>query len=187
MPTPTNASIISEGLWRFSGMYGSAWRDGIKLGDVIEVSGAVEVNRIEVPLVGQTRMGYKPGRESREGTLRVQKMDTRWEMEMFQYTALSLQDRRRNRDAGFPSLRPFSLQLEYDDPDSLGIEKWAMYSVLMWRMPIGFSITDDLVDREFPITWEAEEPIYAFETVPSATGVPSPAWYEGYGPPPPTQ
>jgi Phage tail tube protein len=187
MPTPSTASNLSEGLFRFSGLYGSAWRNGIKLGDVIEVSGAVEINRIEVPLVGQTRQGYKPGRETREGTMRIQKMDTKWEMEVYQYLALSLQKRRQNRDQGRPTLRPFQLQVEYDDPDSLGIEKWVLHGVLMWRMPIGFSITDDLVDREFPITWEAEEPLYAFQAQPNASGAPSPAWFPGYGPPPPTQ
>lgn len=187
MPAPNPASNVSEGLFRMSGLYGSAWRDGLKLADVIEVSGAVEVNRIEVPLVGQTRQGYKPGRETREGTMRVQKMDTKWEMEVYQYLALSLQQRRRNRDAGFPNLRPFQLQLEYDDPDSLGIEKWILHGVLLWRMPLGFSITDDLVDREYPITWEYEEPLYAFSTEQSASGMPAPSWYSGYGPPPPTE
>jgi Phage tail tube protein len=186
MPTPIPATSTNEGLFRFSGMYGSAWRDGVQLGDVVEASGAVEINRVEVPLVGRTNQGYKAGRETREGTMRIQKMDTAWEMEVYQYLSLGLQQRRRNRDAGFPSLRHFDLQLEYDDPDALGIEKWVLHACLLWRMPIGFSITDDLVDREFPITWESEEPIYAFSVTRGATGMPAPSWYEGYGPPPPT-
>jgi len=182
MPTPLSASSVSEGLWRFSGMYGSAWRDGKKLADVIEVSGAVEINRIEVPLVGETRQGYKPGRETREGTLRVQKMDTKWELEVYQFLNQGLQERRANRDAGKPSLRPFQLQIEYDDPDALGMEKWVLHGCLIWRMPVGYSIGDDLVEREFPITWEAEEPLYAFTAEPSGSGLPGATYYQGLSP-----
>jgi hypothetical protein len=32
----------------------------------------------------------------------------------------------------------------------------------IWRMPLGFSITDDIIDREFPLTWENERPLDAF-------------------------
>lgn len=186
MPTPLPVSSLSEGLFRFGGMYGSAWRDGVKLADVMEVTGAVEINRIEVPLVGQTKQGYKPGRETREGTMRIQKIDTKWEMEIYQFLAANLRQRRQNRDAGKSTLRPFQLQLEYDDPDALGIEKWVLHGVLIWRLPLGFSVTDDLVDREFPITWESEEPLYAFRAVEGSNGMPAPSWYEGYGPPPVT-
>lgn len=189
MATPIEASSVSEGLFRLSGMYGSAWRDGKKLADVTEVTGAVEINRVEVPLVGQTKQGYKPGRETREGTMRIQKIDSKWEMEVYSFLSANLRQRRRNRDQGIPNLRPFQLQLEYDDPDALGIEKWVLHGCLIWRLPLGFSITDDLVDREFPITWEREEPLYAFEAVDSGTGMPSARYEFGgvqYGPPPVT-
>lgn len=187
MPVPQQAvSSVSDGLFRYGGMFGSAWRDGVQLAEVVEVTGAVEVGRIEVPLVGQTRNGYKPGRESREGTLNIQKIDTKWEMEIYSFLSVNLRDRRRNRDAGRPTLRPFSVDIEYDDPDALGIEKWRLDGVLIWRLPLGFSITDDIVNREFPITWERETPIYAFSAVDTATGVPAASWYPGFGPPPPT-
>lgn len=183
MPAPAAASNVSEGLYRFGGMYGSAWRDGIQLADVVEVTGAVEVNRVEVPLVGATKQGYKPGRETREGSLRVLKMDTKWEMEIYKFLSANLKDRRRNRDKGIATLRPFQLLLEYDDPDALGIEKWQLDGVLIWRLPLGFSITDDTVDREFPITWESETPLYAFQAKNSGSGVPTAQYFPGYGPP----
>jgi hypothetical protein len=184
MPLPPPVSgQVNEGLWRFSGMYGQAWRDGRLLADVTEVSGAVEINRIEVPLVGRTKTGYKTGRETREGTLRVQKMDAKWEMEIYQYLTQSLQERRDRRDRGEPSLRPFQLVLEYDDPDALGREKWQLDGVLLWRMPVGFNIGDDLVDREFPITWESEQPLIAFTNVVSSSGVAAASYYPGYEPP----
>jgi len=174
---------VSEALQRYGGMYGSAWRDGVMLAEVVEVTGAVEVNRIEVPLTGQTKQGYKPGRETREGTLRIQKIDTSWELDIKKFIGKSLAARREDRNRGVPSVRAFSIQIEFDDPDALGIEKWQLDGCLIWRLPLGFSITDDIVDREFPLTWEDETPLYAFRKVPGAGGMPQ-AQYEGtLGPP----
>lgn len=184
MPTPAPAGNVSEGLYRFSGMYGSAWRDGVQLAEVIEVTGAVEVAQIDVPLVGQTKLGHKPGRETRSGTLRIQKIDSKWEVEIWQLLSQNLRTRRQNRDAGIPNIRPFQLQIEYDDPDALGIEKWVLDGCLIWRLPLGFSIADDVVEREFPITWEKETPLYAFKVNNSGNGTPAASWFTGYGPPP---
>jgi hypothetical protein len=180
MPTPPVATSSSQdGLLVFSGAYGSAWRDGRMLADVIEASGAVDIARIDVPLVGQTRIGHKPGRETREGTMRVQKRDAAWEMEVYQFLSQSLDARRAARDAGQPQMRPFSLILEYDDPYSLGRERWQLDGVLIWRMPIGFAIGDDAVEREFPITWETERPLEVFERVVGPGGVSVPNYIVG--------
>lgn len=185
------ADLSNQGLYRFSGMYGAAYRMGPGqtpelLTEVVEVSGAIEINRIDVPLVGRTSSGYKPGRESREGSIRLQKIDTSWEMEVYQYLSAGLEQRRRNRDAGLPNLRPFTIQFEYDDPDAIGIEKWQLNGCLIWRLPLGFSIADDVVEREYPLTWESETPIYSFKakrtTTPQGTVI-APEWYAGYQPP----
>lgn len=169
-------SSVNDGLYRVGGMYGSAYRGGVLLSDAIEVTVAVEVNRIEVPLVGTTKQGYKPGRESREGSIRIQKIDTTWELEVFQFLTQGLEERRRNRDAGQPSLRPFSLQIGFNDPDALGKETWQLEGCLIWRMPLGFSITDDIVDREYPLTWENERPLETYVRtggLDPATGLPA--------------
>jgi len=170
MPTSVN-----EGLWRFGGMYGAAYRNGKLLSEAVEVSGTVQINRLEVPLVGQTKTGYKPGRESREGTIRIQKIDAAWELEIYKYLSVNLEERRQKRDEGKPNLRPFQLQLEYDDPDALGAEVWQLDGCLMWAMPLGFNITDDIVEREFPLTWERETPLSAFERTGqvNSEGIPS--------------
>jgi hypothetical protein len=156
------AVSVNEGLWRFGGMYGAAYRDGKLLSEAVEVSGTVAINRLDVPLVGQTKTGYKTGRETREGTIHIQKIDTTWELEIFNFLSQSLQQRRENRDKGLPNLRPFQLQLEYDDPDALGYEAWQLEGCLMWAMPVGFAVTTDIVEREFPLTWERETPLSAF-------------------------
>ena len=173
MPAAESPELTNPGLLRFSGMYGSAWRNGSICADVHEVTGATEINRIDVPLVGYTRNGYKPGREAREGTLRIQKMDSKWELEVYRYLA--------SRSSG-GHMKPFQLVLQYDDPDALGKEQWQLNGVLLWRLPFGFSITDDLVDREIPFTWEAEQPLYAFEAQPASSGMPKPVWNQGNAP-----
>jgi hypothetical protein len=136
-----------------------------------------------VQIVGSPNTGYKPGRITREGTITIQKFDARWEMEVWDFLAGGVEARRLARDAGQPTIVPFSLLLEFDDPDALGIEKWQLDGCLLWRLPLGIAITDDLVNREFPLTWEKETPIYTFQRGTGPAGVPVPNWYSGYAPP----
>lgn len=154
---------VSDALRRFGGMYGGAYRDGFLLQEAIEVSGNTAVSRIEVPLVGQTKMGYKPGRETREGTLRIQVIDSTWAMEVFQFLGQSLAQRRAARGTPQATLRTFDLRLRVDDPEAYDYEEWQVENVQVWQMPIGFAITDDIIQREIPITWEAETPLHVFE------------------------
>lgn len=153
-----NADAIN----RFGGMYGRALRGGYLLAEVSDVSAMIDVNRIEVPLVGQTKMGYKPGREVRDGTITIQKIDTRWELELKQF----LTDRQRYLEgiegAVAPKLRQFDLKLEYADPGALGRESWQLHGCQVWQLPLGFSITDDFVTRSLPFSWESEEVVSAF-------------------------
>lgn len=158
------ANSAAEALKVFGGMYGSAWKDGTQLLEAVEVAAAAEVGRIEIPIVGSTKTGYKPGRESREGTLRVQKKDTKWEHFVHDFLSQSLEERRANR--GNVSLRSFTLKIEYDDPDAMGKEVWQLEGCQIWRLTLGFAITDDYVEREYPLTWESETPLETFEIDP---------------------
>ena len=117
----------------------------------------------------------------REGVVSafVNKVDARWELEVYQFLSQGLEDRRAARNAGNPILRPFNLVLEFDDPDALGEEKWQLENCLIWRMPLGFSITDDIVDREFPLTWERERPLKAFVAQKGDDGGLIPNWQYG--------
>lgn len=181
---PTASSTVSEALQRMSGMYGSAWRDGQMLSEVVQVTATAEIAQIEVPLAGTTNTGHKTGRTARTGTIQYQKCDTSWEMEVYSFLSTSLDQRRRNRDAGHPGMQSFQLLLELDDPDALGIEKWQLDGCQIYRLNLGFNIGDDLTQHEIPLTWESEKPIYAFNRGVSAGGLPTPFWYPGYGPPP---
>lgn len=153
----------NEGLFRVSGMWGEA-RDeaGNLLAEVTEVTATAEINRIEVPLVGTNRQGYKPGRVTREGTFRVQKIDTKWELKVYDFISTSLEQRRANRGTNEPYLKPFSLIVGYDDPEALGEEKWQLDGCLLWRLPLGFNIGDDIRDLEFPFSYESEVPLKAY-------------------------
>lgn len=158
MPSPSDA------LRNFAGMYGSAWRDNVQLMNVTEVSGNVAINQIEVPLVGQTKTGYKAGRETRTGTMTIRMIDMRWEMEIYQFLSQSLAARRSARGGVGPNLnnpRLFDLKLEIDDPEA-GYSAWQLENCQIWQLPVGFSIGDDLISREFPFTWESETPLSGF-------------------------
>lgn len=160
-PTPN----VAESLLRYGGMYGSAWRDGVMLAEVIQVTADVQINRISVPIVGATREGHKPGRETREGTIDIQKIDAKWEHEIWTFMSSGLEERRRLRDDPNTTRpqRTFDLHLKHDDPDALGMEEWVLYDCQIWALPLGISITDDTIDRQYPLTWEREEPLHAFK------------------------
>lgn len=175
-------SAPNEGAWRFSGMYGMAYRSGRLLMEVTEVAGQVSINRIDVPLAGTDRTGHKRGRTTREGTLTVQKIDGSWEYEIWQSVRTGVEERRAARDAGQPISIAFDLEIWYDDPDALGKEGWRLNACQIWDLPVGFNIGDDLVNRQFTITWETEEPLVIFDAVTDAsTGTPQAQYVPGYG------
>lgn len=155
---------FKDALKRYGGMYGEAWDgNGNCLYEAVEVGAAKDIGRIEVPLVGTTRVGFKRGRESNEGSLRVQKIDAKWELFVWKFTSQSLRQRREARgtpDAGIPT---FTLKLVHDDPDAGGREVWQLDGCQIWRLTLGISITDDIVEREYPLTWEEEYPLEAYE------------------------
>lgn len=169
--------VNNEGLFRISGMWGEA-RDsaGNLLAEVTECSATAEVQRIEVPIVGTNIQSYKPGRITREGTFRVQKIDTKWELQVYQFVSASLAERRANRGTSNSLLAPFSLLVGYDDPEALAKEQWQLDGCLLWRLPLGFSIGDDIRDLEFPFTYEKEIPLSTFERtggINATTGLPA--------------
>ena len=141
---------------RFDGMYGEVYRDGLWMADVIEVSGTTSIDRRDLPIAGTVNTQYKRGRVTREGTMRIQQLDDRWHKEFFDFTSKSLAERRAARDAGNPLTTPFDLHLVVDDPEAFGRSSVMLYGVVMWGMPLGFSI-NDLLEREIPITWVREE------------------------------
>lgn len=156
--------MANAGEYRFAGRWGSAWdASGNLIAEMVEVASPTELGRINVPLVGTGRTGHKQGEETREGTLRVQKIDSTWELRVYRLLSQTLPERRAARDGRAPRFNPeFTIVLKWDDPEALGIERWQLDGCRIWRLPLGFNIADELVEREYPLTWEAERPLTAF-------------------------
>lgn len=174
MPSPL---INNEGLFRMTGMWGDA-RDpsGALLAEVTECSATAEIQRMDVPIVGTNSQGHKPGRVTREGTFRVQKIDTKWELQVYAMISTSLEERRAMRGTANSVLRPFTLLVGYDDPEALSDERWQLDGCLLWRLPLGFSIGDEIRELEFPYTYEREIPLKTFVRTGAtnpATGLPA--------------
>jgi Phage tail tube protein len=152
----------NESRFRISGMFGSAYRDGKLLADVVEVIAPVQLGRITVPAVGSADESYKQGRITREGTMRVDKYDSSWEMELYNVLSQSDDARRAARDSGNPLNPEFSLVLKLDDPEALGVERWQLDGVRCWNFQVGFSGGDEITEREYQITWTTERPLTTF-------------------------
>ena len=150
---------------RMSGAYGSAWIDGVLQTDVLEVVAGIEIGRTDVILVGQRRVGFKATRITPDGTLRVQKIDGRWENFVYKTTAISDEARIAARDAGNYDLADptFDLKLVLNDPQGYGREAWQLGKCRIWSYSMGPGQTDDTIEREYPLTWETEKPIDLFE------------------------
>jgi Phage tail tube protein len=158
----SNAHFV-QSIERFGGMYGSAYKDGIELLDAIEVSGATDIQRIDMPMVGRTDTGRKPGREASEGTMRVQKFDATWELFVHEFLSTGLDARRAAQGTPAATLRTFDLKIQYHDPETRGKEVWQLEGCQIWRMQLGFSITDEVVEREYPLTWQQARPLETFK------------------------
>ncbi len=153
----------SEGLYRFSGMYGYVLMDGAVRAEITNVTATITIAKVEIPLVGSTRMGIKPGRETRDGTFTVQKVDSHWEKFVYGYLSQSLAQRRAARGSQAGMMRAFAMQVFLDDPDALGYEVWQLNGCLIWDLALGFDITTDVIDKSFTFGWESEKPLESFE------------------------
>lgn len=160
---------FAQALRRFGGMWFSAWRDGRMLTDTVQVTATTQRARIEVPLVGQQRVGYKPGRTSSEGSIAFQKIDTSWELEVYNALTVDVEELRAQRDVGnFATLGGFDLILKHDDPHAYGKETWKLQGCQIWQYDLGGSNADDFVQREIPLTFEKAVPLQTFEVVDGA-------------------
>jgi hypothetical protein len=144
-------------------MYGYVKMDGFTRAEITNVTATITIAKVEIPLVGSTRMGIKPGRETRDGTFTVQKVDSHWEKFVYGYLSQSLAERRANRGSQAGMMRSFAMQVFLDDPDALGYEVWQLNGCLIWDLALGFDITTDVIDKSFTFGWESEKPLESFE------------------------
>lgn len=165
--------MANEAKNRFSGAWGSAWdAAGNIIAEAVEVQAPAEIGRTDVTMVGTLDIGHKQGRTTREGTMTVQKIDARWELQVYALLSQSLTARRNARDGKAVAFDPsFTIMLKWDDPEALGAEKWQLSGVRIWRLPLGYNSQDEgVVLNEYPITWENERPLQAFQAVRDSSG-----------------
>lgn len=161
------SETFANALRRVGGMWGSAWMDGDLLTDVVQVGATTARGRIEVPLVGQQTVGHKPGRISNEGSISFQKIDTGWELRVYEAITMDIDALRAARDAGnFGELDgTFDLLLKHDDPHSFGKEVWKLTGCQIWQMDIGINTQEEFLSRELPLTYTKAEPQKTFRVV----------------------
>lgn len=164
MATTQLESFVSAAR-RMGGAYGLAFIGGVAQTDILEVAANVEMGRADVLLVGQRRTGQKMTRISIDGTLSTQKIDDRWELFVYNMTSISDVARIAARDAGNLDLADptFDLKLSIDDPQAYGRSSWQLNRCRIWSYSMGSSQSDDTIEKQYPLTWESEAPIEAFE------------------------
>lgn len=148
-------------------MWGAAYRDGRLLTDVVQVTATTQRGRAEIPLVGQQRLGYKPTRNSSEGSIQFQKVDSGWELDVYNAMTLDVQALRAARDSGqYGTLDgTFDLLLKHDDPHAFGRETWMLKGCMIWQLDVGINNTDDFLSKELPLTFDEALPQETFRVV----------------------
>lgn len=172
---------INAGSYRISGRYGYAMRDARQLFEVTSVTATLTIGQTEVVLAGVNKTSVKDGTITRSGgQLMMQKIDSRWEDEMYAFISTDLATQRKNRDAGTPANRAFSMQIWLDDPSALGAEAIQLDGCRLFNLPMGFNASNDLETRTWDFRWESEQLLQAFEIQGSqtdpATGLPAIAY-----------
>lgn len=165
------ADQVNAGSYRISGRYGEVFytlpgQAPIKVIEATAVVFSVDIGQEDVPIPGSPRNGTKDGVEARtDGTLSVQKLDSRFENIVYGFLNYSVDERRKMRDAGTRPPRTFTMQVWLDDPDALGVEGWQLEGVRLSRITGGFNIGDIVTARDHPFRWEAERKIKAYERI----------------------
>lgn len=161
------SETFANALRRYGGMWGSAWRDGRMLTDVVQVTGTTTRGRIEIPLVGKQRVGHKPGRLSSEGSIAFQKIDTGWELDVYNAMTMDVEALRAARDRGeFGTLDGvFDITLKHDDPHAFGKEVWLLKGCQVWQLDVAINVTEDFISRELPLTYDEAIPQKTFRVV----------------------
>jgi hypothetical protein len=158
MATTPALSTIEER--RIDGNYGEVFHQGKYQGDILDISGRIAIERRELPRAGTNTMVYRRGRITREGTVRLGKVDSRFEALIINYASKSAAEHRAARGQGRPVFPDTEFTIKIDDPDSWGSEEIKISGVKIWEIGIGFT-SGDMLERDLPITWHTEQLLHA--------------------------
>ena len=137
------------------GNYGEIYHSGHYQQDIRDFSGRIAIERRELPRAGTNTIVYRKGRITREGSIRIAKVDSRFEALFLIYANKTTTERRADRGQGIDSFPDTQLLIRLDDPDSWGAEEIMLFGVKFWEIPIGFT-QNDMVERDIPCTWHSE-------------------------------
>lgn len=152
LPNPTLPAIEER---QIDGNYGEIFHNGHFQADLRDFSGRLAIERREIPRAATNTMVYRRGRITRDGSVRIGKVDSRWENVFVQYANMSAEEKRQRRAAGIPIIVDSQLLIKLDDPESWGAEEMVLFGVKFWEVGIGFTM-DTLTERDIPVTWQAE-------------------------------
>lgn len=145
---------------QIDGNYGEIYHNGKYQGDLRDFSGRLAIERREIPRAGTTGIVHRRGRVTRDGGLRIGKVDSRWEDMFFKTAGMTEAEKRRRRGQGIPVVDDAQLLIKVDDPDSWGSEEIMLFGVKFWEIPIGFT-QNDMKELDIPCTWTSEELVKA--------------------------
>lgn len=141
---------------QIDGNYGEIFHEGHYQGDFRDFTGRIAIERRELPRAGTNGVVYRRGRIAREGTLRVAKVDSRFEELFITYINKSTEQRRADRARGTDSFPVTELIIKLNDPESWGVEEIQLLGVRFWEIGIGFTM-NDMLERDVPVTWTSEK------------------------------
>ena len=150
--TVTSADVEERSI---DGNYGEVFYKGVYQGDLTDFSGTVVIAKQEIPVAGTDRVVMRRGRVARDGTLTIQKVDSRFEALILGYAGKTPQERREARGEGKALMPSVELIIKLADPDSWGTEEIQLLGVKFWQTSIGFA-PNAMVTNAIPVTWEHE-------------------------------
>src|SRR4051794_3123652 len=84
------------------GNYGEIFHNGHYQGDIRSFTGRLAIERREIPRAGTNGLVYRRGRISRDGSITLGKVDSRFEALLIGYANMSEDEKRRRRGQGEP-------------------------------------------------------------------------------------
>lgn len=139
------------------GRWGEVLQNGQVLAEVTGIEYTTEIERIEVPQTGSRWNAHTEGVINGSGTLRMNKVYSRFEDAIVNYVSKTAAELRAMRDAGVDPRPALQLLVVLDSPHAYGRESETLDGVLFWSYSGGYSLTE-LVGREFPFTFEGITP-----------------------------
>lgn len=143
---------------RIDGSYGEIWHEGKYQGDIASFTGRIAIERRQIQRAASMDVVFRRGVVTREGTLVINKVDSRFEAKFFSFLNKTVQQRRADRNSGVATWPDTDFIVVLDDPDSWGAEKLHVQGVKLWEIGLGFA-PGDYTDRDLPITWQRENPL----------------------------